>query len=35
MSGLRRPSPLACAMGGAAGFTMNAALVASQWQHRA
>jgi len=30
-SGLRRPSPLACPVGHAAAFAVNAALVASQW----
>jgi len=35
VSGLRRPSPLACAMGHAATFTVNSALVVSQWQQRA
>jgi len=34
-SGLRRPSPLPCAVGHAATFVVNAALVASQWQFRA
>jgi len=32
-SGLWQPFPLACAMGHTAAFTVNAALVASQWQH--
>ena len=30
-----RPSPLACAVGHATDFAVNAALVARQWQHRA
>jgi len=34
-SGLRHPSPLTCAVVHAATFAVNAALVASQWQHRA
>ena len=34
-SDLRSPSPLACAVGCAAAFAVNAALVASQWRHRA
>jgi len=34
-SGLRRPFPLACAVGHAAIFAVNAALVTSWWQHRA
>jgi len=32
-SGLQRPSPLACAERHAAAFAVNAALVASRWQH--
>jgi len=28
-----RPSPYACAVGHAAGFAVNAALVSSQWRH--
>jgi len=34
-SGLRRPSPVTCAVGHAATFAVNTELVASQWQHRA
>jgi len=33
--GLRRPSPRACVMGHVTALAVNAALVASQWQHRA
>ena len=32
---MQRRSPLACAVGHVAVFAVNAALVASQWQHRA
>jgi len=34
-SGQRRPSPLACAIDRSVAFIVNAALMASQWQHRA
>ena len=34
-TGQRLPSPLACAAVHAAAFAVNAALVASKWQHRA
>ena len=32
-NGVRRPSPLACVLGHAAAFAVNAVLVASQWQN--
>jgi len=34
-NGLHRPFTFACAVGHAAAFAVNAALVASHWQHRA